>query len=321
MTRRRCCGRSGFELAGRVQRLKKEEFILEVRNSAAQQLGAEYEVKIQTVRKNNNIQMQGLTVVKKGKNISPTVYLDSYYEAYKNGMCMREILETILQIIREETSRAGVDVNFLSDYESVRDRICFRLINEEKNRDILSEIPYLPFLDLAVCFFYPYEHREIGSGSILVRNDFLDRWGVSVQEIWRAAHSNTPRIFRPECCSMKEMISGIQEEKTQELPEPGQTEGDNFLFVLSNRQRIFGSSVLLYDGWPKKIARCFGKNYYILPSSIHEVILLPDSGQEDPEDLRCLIREVNRTQVEGQEVLSDSLYYYDCGEKNIRIIR
>lgn len=321
MTRRRRCGRSGFGLAGRVQRLKKEEFILEVRNSAAQQLGEEYEVKLQTVRKNNNIQMQGLTVAEKGKKISPTIYLDSYYTAYKNGMGMGEILETIMRIIREETPQAGIDMNFLLDYGSVKDRICFRLINAEKNRDILPEIPYLPFLDLAICFFYPYEHREMGSGSILVRNSFVERWGVSVQELWRAAHSNTPQIFRPECCSMKDILVGRQEGKTREFPEPGQTEGDDFMFVLSNRQRIFGSSVLLYDGWMKKIAGYFGKNYYILPSSIHEVILLPESGEESPEDLKRLIREVNRTEVESQEVLSDSLYYYDCGKKNIRIIR
>lgn len=305
----------------KVRQLKKEEFILEVQSRAAQQLGDGYEVKFQTFRKNNNTPMQGLTVMEKGKNFSPAIYLDSYYSAYKNGMSMEEVLDNIMRIIREETPQAGIDMNFLTDYGVVKDRICFRLINEKKNRDILPEIPYLPFLDLAICFFYPYEHREIGSGSILVRNDLVERWGVSVQEIWRAAHANTPQIFRPECFSMNDILCGRQEEKTQEFPEAGQKEGDDFMFVLSNRLRIFGSSVLLYDGWPEKIAKFFGKNYYILPSSVHEVILLPDRGEESPKDLKRLIREVNQTEVESQEVLSDSLYYYDCGEKNIKIIR
>ena len=162
----------------------------------------------------------------------------------------------------------------------------------------------------------------MGNGSILIRNQYLETWGVSVKELWDTADRNTRRLFLPECTSMENVLKEIGEkERTEfhpELPEPD----GKFLSmsVLSNRQRIFGSAVLLYDGYLERIGEKIGKNYFILPSSIHEVIILPENGGEDYEGMREMIREINETQVEDQEILSDNLYYFDRQKNKMRIV-
>ena len=90
--------------------------------------------------------------------------------------------------------------------------------------------------------------------------------------------------------------------------------------VLTNDKRIQGAACVLYPGILEKISEESRKNLFVLPSSVHEVILLEDTGEENPEDLKRMIYEVNRTNVAAEEVLSDSLYYYDRKQKNLRII-
>ncbi len=303
--------------------LKKEEFCMEVEQKIAEKLGDNYEIKLQEVRKNNNVRWQGLIIMEKGKSMAPTVYLDDLYQEYEQGRVeMEDILESILELLREKIPKEDVDMNFFLDYEKVKDRICYRLINEEKNQELLADIPYLPFLDLAVCFLYSFEDSEMGSGSILIRNQYLETWGISVKELWDTAERNTRRLFLPECTSMENVLKEIGEKEREEfhpeLPEPD----GKFLSmsVLSNRQRIFGSAVLLYDGYLERIGDRLGKNYFILPSSIHEVIILPEIGGEDYGDMRAMIREINETQVEDQEILSDNLYYFDRQKNKMRIV-
>lgn len=302
--------------------MKKEEFYMEVEKEISERLGERYNVELQEVRKNNNVCLQGLIIQEKGKNLAPTIYLDNLYQEFERGMEMEGILESILELLREKTPAEDVNMDFFLDYERVKDRICYRLINEERNRELLSEIPNIPFLDLAVCFIYSFENSEMGNGSILVRNQYMETWGVSVRELWDAANRNTKTLFLPECSSMENILkeTGMQE-RGDFQPELPETDGKFFsMSVLSNRQRVFGSAVILYEGYLERIGDRFGKNYFILPSSIHEVILLPESGGEDCGDMRAMIREINETQVEEQEVLSDSLYYYDRQKKKLRIV-
>lgn len=293
-----------------------------VEQKIAEKLGESYEVKLQEVRKNNNVHWQGLIIQKKGKSLAPTVYLDNLYEEYERGVGMEEVLESILELLHEKTPMEDLDMSFFLDYESVKDRICYRLINEERNRELLAEIPHIPFLDLAICFIYSFESSEMGNGSIMVRNQYMETWGVSVKELWDVANRNTRELFLPECTSMENILKEIgMSERVDFHPElPGKDEKFLSMSVLSNRQRIFGSAVVLYDDYLVRIGESLGRNYFILPSSIHEVILLPENGEEDYEDMRAMIREINETQVEDQEVLSDNLYYFDRDKKNLRII-
>lgn len=308
--------------------MEMKEFAVKIQRAMTEVLGEGYEVKLQEVQKNNGIRLQGLIIMTEEKNVSPTIYLKPFWEAYEGGVTLAEIVTKMLQIYREDTPKDSIDMSFFKDFEKVKDRICYRLISAARNRSLLERIPHIPFLDLAICFYYAYEGEPLGTGTILIYNTHVDLWKTSTAELMRCAQSNTPVLFEGECNPMELVVKELLQERELQGRDIllSEEERNRFLAdmpmqILSNRQRVHGAAVILYPGMLEMLGDKFLSNFFILPSSVHEVILLLDNGLENPGSLRAMITEVNRTQVEPEEVLSDSLYYYDRKEKRIRILR
>ncbi|MCM1045974.1 MAG: DUF5688 family protein [Candidatus Gastranaerophilales bacterium] len=305
-------------------------FAQNVQKKVASELGRGYQVKLQEVTKLNHVTMQGLLILSEEKNVSPTIYLDSFWEAYEGGASMEVIVEKILQIYREDTPVQNIDLDFFKDFEKVRDRICYRLVHREKNEAFLAGIPHIEFLDLAICFFYAYRGDAIGEGSILIHNAHVKLWDTDKKELLALAQKNTPRLFPWKCTSLGEIVAEIlqgQEKKMSGTAESAEAErewregiADVAMKVLTNQSCVQGAACILYPDVLEELSAQAGVNFYILPSSIHEVILVADNGRETPEFLKEMIYDVNHTQVEPEEVLSDSLYYYDRKKKTVRIL-
>lgn len=298
-----------------------KEFTRKIQQKVGTKLGPGYQVKIQEVRKNNNVCLHGILILSKQQNVSPTIYLDQFLEAYRRGITLSEITSKIIEIYRKDTPGRNVDMEFFKNFEKVKDRICYRLISAEKNRRLLEEIPSVPFLDLAISFYYAYQGKDLGNGTILIHNSHLEMWHTSVAELMQLAQQNTLRLFPWECKSMEEIMLEYQEQE-QLNQEEGQEEffGEMPMVILSNSQRTHGAACILYPGLLEELAAQAGADLYILPSSIHEVILLSDTKADDPGLLREMVKEVNMSQVGPEEVLSNQIYYYDRTEKNVKII-
>ncbi len=305
-----------------------KEFASKIQRAMTEVLGAGYEVRLQEVRKNNGILLQGLVIMAEEKNISPTIYLKPFWEAYNVGVPLAEIVRKILRIYREDTPKESIDMSFFKDFDKVKNRICYRLINAARNESLLKKIPYVPFLDLAICFYYAYEGETLGSGTILIYNTHVEMWKTCTAELMRCAQSNTPKLFAAECNSMEVVVRELLQEQKRQFGEMllDEAQQEQFLSdmpmqIVSNRQRINGAATILYPRFLEKLGAELDSDFYILPSSVHEVILLLDNNHESPDRLKSMIAEVNSTQVEPEDVLSDSLYYFDREEKIIKIIR
>lgn len=292
-------------------------FAEKVCKAVSMKLGDGYQIKLQEVTKNNGVILQGLVILAENRNVSPTIYLNSFLNAYESGMPLAEIVRRILQIYREDSPREDVDMSFFREYGRVKDRICYKLLNREKNRVLLERAPHIDFLDLSICFYYAYNGSVLGTGSILIHNNHMDMWACTTTDLLKAAQENTPRIFPWEIRSMEELLMELAGAELGEGLPPGQ---DLPMYVLSNSQRVQGAACILYPGLLDHLAKEMKSSFYILPSSVHETILLRDGGIEDTEALRNMVAEVNATQVEPEELLSDNLYYYDRLEERIGIV-
>lgn len=268
-------------------------------------------VEVRDVRKNNGTILHGLLARKEGCNVAPTIYLDTYLEAYERGMPLGPIVRRMLDAYQENWGEGPIDMGFFRSFERVRDRICCRLIGRERNEALLEEIPYIEFLDLAVCFYYAYR-GELGDGMIQINNSHMEMWGSNMMELLALSKRNTPRLFPWACCGIEEVLTEtacgddadfrhILDALCEEVP----------MKVLSNTKRLHGAVCMLYPGVLKEMADRMGGDFFILPSSVHETILLPDAGEGLNGALRQMIREVNSTKVAPEEVLSDTLYRYD----------
>lgn len=287
-----------------------DEFCDVITKEIALRVKEDAKVKLEHVEKNNGVCLTGLFISRGNASVQPAIYLNRFYEDYINGRDKQDILDEIIKIYENMDEDSEIDMNFFREYNNVRDRICFKVIHYERNKNMLSKIPYLPYLDLAIVFYYAFSNEKFGDGSILIRNSHMRLWGICLEDLYKDAAENTEKVQQVELQNMgdiiKEMCGDNFYEPQEQIP----------MYVLSNHQKQFGAAMMLYKKVLKNLADRINKNLFILPSSVHEVILLPDCG-EKPEDLRAMVREVNETQVAVEEVLSDSVYYFDRAEGEI----
>lgn len=291
-----------------TETMNKKDFADAVRARVADFLGEDYEVAFQPVLKNNGTERLGIIVRRNGDSIAPTIYIDEHYHDTDEPVedYIDSVAEAVVRTYKQSRPGVRFDLDSLQDYAKAREHICMKLVNAEKNAERLENIPHRNFLDLAVTFFIPVDMGDDsqGSASAQVTVQMMEAWGVSVDELYQAALENTPAIFPAKTQVLGDMLSGLMGEPV-EIPEGGPK-----LYVATNEKSMNGATVALYPGYPKAVGEKLGSDFYILPSSIHELLFLPDDGETDASTLKGMVTEINATTVSEEEVLSDNVYHY-----------
>lgn len=289
------------------------EFLECIKDEVAKRTGKEDNVYINHVIKNNGCELDGLVIMERDNNVSPNIYLNSFYGDYKSGITIDDIAENILRLYDENKNKIVIDSKFFLDFANLRHRIVYKVVNYERNRQLLEQIPYKKILDLAVVYYCLIEQFDDMSATALIYNTHMQSWKVTENDIYRAAYENTPKLLGYSIKSMSsllmekleyENIEGMSIDDMKELEE-------NDMYVLTNESRLNGASCMLYDNVLKDFADSIESDLYILPSSIHEVILLPKRDVYDKNDLKSMVNEVNTENVSPDEVLSDQVYIYE----------
>lgn len=291
-----------------------QQFIEEVERQVKEKIkGNEtITVYIHTAVKNNGKERKGITVSEKGIHISPTIYLEEYFQQFQEGKPIEKIVEKILQLYEEVKCSHPCEESLLQNYEELKGKFACKLIHRGKNEKLLNDIPYVPWMDLAIVVFVLLEVSPYGTATVLVRKEHLEIWGLTEAQLFDEAKKNTPILLPYQFCPMRKLLREICPYAVDE----GEEEEES-LYVLSNKLRSFGAASMLYEGILEKVGQKLGENYYILPSSIHEVIVVPESKSPVKQDLEEMVREINETQVEEEEVLSDRVYYFSRKENRL----
>ena len=310
---------------GVAESMGLNEFIRSICSEVERKLGENYRAEVREIKKINGGVRHGLLIMPKTggvKNLVPTIYLDDLFEEYRSGMDFAAVIETLLTIYREHTPKERIDMEFFRSFEKVRSRICFRLIGKAGNESLLEDIPHKEFLDLAVCFYYAYQGKPLGKGAILIHNSHMELWGITEDDLWEAASINTPELKPGRIESLGEILKEVF---------AGQKNGDGEfrsccmgnspvpMLVVTNADRVHGAAVVLYSGMLKQVADKAGSDLFILPSSLHEVIAIPVTEEREAAELKEMVMEVNRTQLQPEEVLSDNVYIYRREQDKLEI--
>lgn len=289
-----------------------QEFISDTIAALAPRLSDEADIRAETITKNNGYSPKALVITDPKSNVFPTIYLDEYYERAKDGDDLDTITDEILQRYTHYKVDCMMDVSFFSDFEKVKDIVVYRLVNMEKNRTLLEDLPHIPFLDLAVIFSLCLRTDSCIHASTIVHNDHMANWKVTPDELYNLAIINSPRLLGCNLNSLPDFLNSMVGEVVFEDTEP-----EKLMYVLSNDPRNYGASCILETQNLKAFSQRFHSDVFILPSSVHEVMLLADDGLTDLDELSKLVREVNETQLEREEVLSDHAYKYLRKENRI----
>ena len=314
---------NGETLKGKLDtgsgKLAEEEFCSVARGTLAQRLGDGYSLHVKEVRKNNGVKYRGLAVCKEGKNVSQVVSLEDMYRKYLEGEPMGALLEAVYEVYKEGCAGADVDRRKVTDWKEAEGRLFPKVISTEMNRELLRTVPHWEVLDLSVVIYVKLDNQETGKMAYVLAEDGLaDLWGKSRDLLYETAVKNIMRegiSFTNISHVMTSLLAGMEHDflldkylATRESP----------LFVLTNRANVFGAVFMVLPQIMERIAEDMGGDVYVLPSSIHESLIVPASKVDDPALLHQLVYDVNRMQVPLADRLSDHVYLYSR-EKGLSI--
>lgn len=271
-------------------------------------------IKIENQIKNNLIERKGVTFYRPDTQINPRIFLEAYYEEYMSGGGLDEICEQIAEIYKKVRLDQGIKTDFIEkiqDYNNVKERVICSLVGIRKNIGRLEQMPYTQVDDLAVIYHILLENNEQGTASISISNAMMKWWNIPVEELHADAIANSVRIFPVD---MKDMVD-ILEDMSREYRESHREE----MYVLSNTTRNRGAVVIMYPDVLKKVKEEIG-DYYMVPSSIGEWLIVPKTGITSEEEFGRFIRKVNESSVVPEERLSDHLYEYDTEKNMVRTV-
>ena len=296
--------------------MEYKEFVEYIKMNAGYIAGEGGSITINHVIKNNGCEMDGLVIMEKGKDIAPTIYLDSFYELYTNGENIKNIIRQIEVIYEQNKNNVTFDVNILKHFDTIKDKIVYKVVNYRSNEKLLEQVPHKRILDLAVVFYCLLDNEYGRSATALIYNNNLKNWNVTIDDVYKAALKNTPDLLHSKISSMAALFEkcGVNVDG-EEVDLKDYVPSD--MYVLTNESKLNGAACILYENVLYDFAQKLGADLYILPSSVHEVILLPKLSMFEKDELVNMVKEVNTEGVAADEVLSDHVYEYNRTERLI----
>lgn len=307
-------------------KMNYEDFKAAVKEGLAGHLpeSARGEISVIEILKNNSSVLDAVTVRQPGRQASPTIYLSAFYEEYCSGKPMETVLDEIAELHITHSS-LPLDIEKLMDHNFMMAHVTARIISREKNRELLLRRPHRFIEDLAVVYYVLLEDKALGMMSIPVTNALSAQYQVGEEALYHRALENmeslTPPVFR----SMGEILQDLMQ-KAGEGHDTGVQEDDicavvpqaESLYVLSNKQNWHGAAAILNDRIMDVAAGIAGKRFYVLPSSVHELLIVPVRSGMTRQCLEEMVREVNATELKPEELLSDHVYVYDSGSHALK---
>lgn len=297
--------------------IKDKKFLEELKKRVERLVGSGYCVDICDVNRNNGQVVTGLSIRQEHKELAKVQYLEQYYEEHKKGIEVEEIASGLAA-----GYIAGPDLEIslkdLLDYDAVKSKLVVRLINLERNRDLLKKIPYVQVHDLAAVFYILYEVDQEGQCSSVVKDEYLKVWGIDLATLMKTALENSQRSlpvsFRPInniMLGMAGLPDGMTMEELEGIPSS--------FYVLSNRHGLYGAAVALYPGVLQKIADYMGHDLMLLPSSTHEFLVVNKNCEIGLEEALEMVSEINRTEVSLEDFLADSVYIFEKDTGKVKV--
>ncbi len=303
-----------------------EQFVEDVKAEIKHYLPEEFQdAQIDILQHNKlNESYLGMTVRKDDQTIAPTVNLEHYYEMFQ---AFDENLDIVMQQVADLVTLKPIqlDLSLFTNYEVAKEHLFIRVSDAERNGEILTGLPHRRVENLAITYHIVAEIGEEGIGSTPVTNRMLNGFGITEEQLHQDALDNSPKIFPAKVEAMSSMMDKMMRE---DMRRAGMTEEEidlyfenmglnepNPLTIVTNEHQTNGAAVLFYPGQMEKLGETVNGDFFILPSSTHEVLILPDDGGVTYQELKAMVMEINSTQVSPEDRLADEVYHYDTKDR------
>ena len=271
------------------------------------------QVEIRPVEKLQGESYTGLSIQPSDSPMAATLNLDAVYnQMVDQGKSFQEVADDLITHAADIiVDMPKIDVNDLTNYDQMKNTLVVQVIPTDRNADMLADIPHKDIEDMSLVYRMQIDQNETGTSSVLITNEMLENYGITVDQLHQdamdAAVINNPATFR----SMQEVLSDLMGMPAEMMPP---MDGPQ-MYVASVESSLNGAGVIAYPDFMNQVAEQVGGDFFVLPSSVHEVLVVPDDGSIDRHDLESMVREVNASEVLPKDQLSDNVYHYDSQDK------
>lgn len=285
----------------------KEKIVMELVEEVKKVAGERCTVTLQGVKKNNGVELLAVSIRSSFEVMTPAIYIDKTVKGIeREEITIMEAAQRIFDTYQERKDiDLGIEEAKLMDKQFILNHVEYQAVNAKRNAERLEGVPRKQIVDLAVIYRVVLNDGDNRLTSYILNENHLKLAGINADELDEAARSNTQKaefVIKTMGEIMAEMM-GMNNSLDEE------TLGDPQMYVLTNRRKVNGANILLYKDWLAEAANRLKDDFFILPSSIHELIAVPVSGT-DVKELRAMVKEVNNTEVAPEEILSYEVYRY-----------
>ena len=294
----------------------RENLARDIKETLEARSGSDFEVEHRTAEKMNG-NYEAIVVKPADSEVGVSLNASTLYKDYESGVSYETIAKGATDLAdRSLRNQPEFDVDSFKDYDKMKGTLAMEVVSKERNAELLDTVPHKDIEDMSVVYRFVLGETPAGSGTILVTNQMLENYGITADQLHADAMKTAPEV-RPlvieGMCEVLAKQMGVQDLEMLGLNIPPEQEQ---IFVASVEGNVHGAGVLAYENFMEKASeRVGGESFFILPSSIHEILIVPDNGIMDLRHLESMVREVNATTVDPSEKLTDNVYHYDAKEK------
>ncbi len=291
-----------------------DEVIAEIKDQIPEPFKEHVLIDVREINKTNDEKKMAVSIRLSPTGVAPMLYLDEFYEEYQDGETVEDIASHILCMAAEAGVNAPDFETISMDYDDIADKLTMQMVEGERNKERLQHLVYRPIEQGMVLIPYIELGRDDGGAyRAPVTKEMAHDLGYDVDKLLDKAfdnlvENNVPAFFEMGLGPLG-LAGGIEDANL--MREGFEIEGNSHMYILTNHRRDDGSSVLFYPGVQERIGELLGQNYYVLPSSVHEMIIVPEHTGVPLEHLQQCVKDANRTIIQPQEILSDRVFFFD----------
>lgn len=268
-------------------------------------------VEVRSVEKLQEGSYTGITISPVGGNVGMNLNANQLFDQMQDGQSYEGVLAVAVSTAeRGLHDMPAVDVSELMNYEAAKKYLCFDVVGSDRNADMLEKVPHTDKENISMVYRLQLDSTENGAATVLITNAMMEQFGVTKEQLHADAMENAQEIrpadFRTMAAVMAEMM-GMPEEMMADMAPP--------MYVATNQDKVQGAAVMFYPDFMDQAAKELGGDIFILPSSVHEVLILPDDGNMNAQELKEMVTSINASEVSPEDRLTDSVYHYDAQER------
>ena len=301
--------------------MKFEEFRTKVKEALPEFLPGELSKSVIRDVNADKVQMgelRGIVMIPPRSNMGVNISLEEAFRDYLSGMQFTVIMNRISDTaVGSMGEMEGHDFSFLRDYNLAKRMLTMQAINRDRNEGILKNVPHRIIEDLAIVYRFDLGNGPGGRFSTLITNNLLKTYGITSDQLHADAIEAAQKTMKYSILSMNEVLLRIQMETLGHIVEKPVIW--NPMHVATTENSCFGAGIIAIPDFLEDAAEKMHGDFYVLPSSIYEIILIPANCVVDASELREMVCDVNKAEVSEEEKLSDNVYFYRAADHSFKI--